>query len=363
MQPVAPPPQRRAAALPDVAVPTVVLVVVLVVLGSAAAAVGAAVTGATTPPPIADPGAAVRWGLPVARAVGDLGAAVTLGALALTWGVLPATPGPRGRARVHLPALHLACAAAACWALAALARLVLGYAAATGQELDAPDLGRQLTSFVTQVDAGRSAAAAVGLAALTATLAAGATGVVTARLLTVLAGAALVADVLARDVHGTGAGDVVVRVGLVLHAAGAAAWVGGLAALLLLARGLDGSLGAVAVRFTRPAAWAFALVAVSGVVVGPLRLGAPAGLATGYGALLVVKLAALVVLGVLVVAHRRRALAQVAAGSRLALVRAAVVEVVVAVIAIGLSAALAATDPPARTSSQAVTLAAHAGHW
>ncbi len=359
MQPAAAPTRRRAVASPVEAVTAVALVLLV----SAAAAAGAAVTGATTPSPIADPGAAVRWGLPVARAVGDLGAALTLGALALTWGVLPSRPGPHGRRRVHLPALHLACAAAAGWALAGLARLVLGYAAATGQGLDAPDLGAQLTSFVTQVDAGRFAAAAVVLAALTATLAAGATGVTAARLLTVLAGAALVADVLAREVHGTGAGDVAVRVGLVVHAAGAAVWVGGLAALLLLARRLDGELGAVAVRFARPAVWAFAVVAVSGVVVGPLRLGAPAGLATGYGGLLVVKAAALVALGVLGVAHRRRVLPLVAGGSRRALLRAAVVEVGVAVTVIGLSAALAATDPPTRTDSRAVTLAAPAGHW
>jgi putative copper resistance protein D len=263
---------------------------------------------------------------------------------------------------VHLPALHLASAAAAGWALAALARLVLGYAATTGQGLDAPDLGTQLASFVTQVDAGRSAAVAVALAALTATLAAGATAMLSARLLTLLAGGALVADVLARDVRGD-AGGGAVQAALVLHAAGAAVWVGGLAALVVLARGLEGSLADVAVRYAWPAAGGFVLVAVSGVVVTWPRLGSAGGLGTGYGAVVVAKLLMLVALGVLGAMHRRRVLPQVAAGSPHALLRAGTVELVVAITAIGLSAALASTEPPALTAPlAAATLAGHAGH-
>ena len=100
------------------------------------------------------------------------------------------------RLRAYPPALRLVCAAGTVWALAALARLVLGYAAATGQGLRQPDLGAQLVSYVTQVEAGRWAAAAVVLAAFVATVAAGAAGLSTARILLVPAVAALAAEVV-----------------------------------------------------------------------------------------------------------------------------------------------------------------------
>ena len=195
------------------------LLVVLLV----AAAVGAALTGAEIRPGDRGPGGRRPMGPPARRGRGrprgrghGRGArprrhrpcrhrpADRVRAGRVRAGRARAGSGPRrtpGRAvgvpRAYGPALRLVCAASALWALAALARLVLGYAAATGQSLQQPDLGTQLVSFVTQVDAGRWAAAAVALAALTATLAAGTARLSTARLLVVPAVAALGAEVLA----------------------------------------------------------------------------------------------------------------------------------------------------------------------
>ncbi len=350
---------------------------ILVVL-AVAAAVGAAVTGAATVPVIADPGAPVRWGLPLAAAVDDLAAAVTVGVLVLAGTVLPAAPaapaaptapaapaapaartGTRGR-RAYWPALRLVCAGSALWAVAALARLVLGYASATGQTLGQPDFGTQLVSYVTQVEAGRWAAAAVVLAALTATVAAGAARLSTARLLLVPAVAALAAEVMSAHagdgaLSGAGPAGPTAAAVIGLHVAGVALWIGPLAGLLVLGPGLGGALAPATAGYARSAGWTSGLVAVSGGLAAWQQLGGVTGFRTGYGALVAVKIVVLVLLVVLAARHRRRVLPAVAAGDSGALAGAAAVELVVAALAIGISGALAATDPPAAVLAIALT--------
>ena len=340
----------------------VAVVVILVVLAVAAAA-GAAVTGAGTVPLIADPGAAVRWGLPLAAAVDDLAAAVTVGVLVLAGTVLPAAPAARTgtrRRRAYRPALQLVCAGSALWAVAALARLVLGYAAATGQTLGQPDLGAQLVSYVTQVEAGRWAAAAVVLAALTATVAAGAAGLSTARLLLLPAVAALAAEVMSAHagdgaLSGAGPSGPAAAAVIGLHVAGVALWIGPLAGLLVLGPRLGGAAAPAAAGYARSAGWTSGLVAVSGGLAAWQQLGGAAGFRTGYGALVAVKIVVLVLLVVLAARHRRRVLPAVVAGDFGALARAAAVELVLAALAIGMSGALAATDPPAAVLAIALT--------
>jgi putative copper export protein len=323
-----------------------------VVVAVLAAAAGAAVTGAAAAPALADPGPAVRWGLPAVAALADVAAAVAVGALVLAAAVLPAP--------AHGRALRVVCAAAVVWAVAGLARLVLGYAAATGQDLGQPDLGSQLASYVTQVDAGRWSAVTVGVAAVVATVAAGASSRAAAWVLTALVLVAVTAGALAGHAGHLGA---VAVVALGLHVGAVGVWIGGLAALVLLAPGLAADLGPAATRWAPLAGWAFAVVAGSGVLAAWQQLGGPDGLASGYGAVVLAKTAALVAVGVLGVLHRRRVLPAVGEGRRDVLVRAAVVELVVALLAIGLSAALASSDPPARAAaSPRRTLAAVAGH-
>ena len=356
-------------ALPSRAWAAPVAVVVALAL---AAGVGAALTGAGSVPLLADPGAAVRWGLPLVSALDDLAAVVTVGVLVLTGTVLPARSArparparPSGataaalRLRAYPPALRLVCAAGSVWALAALARLVLGYAAATGQGLRQPDLGTQLVSYVTQVEAGRWAAAAVVLAAFTATVAAGAMGLSTARMLLVPAVAALAAEVVSAHAGGGAlsgpgwAGPAAVAV-IGLHVAGVALWIGPLAGLLLLGPGLRGAAAPAAAGYARSAGWTSGLVAVSGVLAAWQQLGGAGGFRSGYGVLVAVKVLVLVLLVALAVRHRRRVLPAAAHDSG-ALARAAAVELVVAALAIGISGALAATDPPAAMLSIALT--------
>src|SRR5664279_4029743 len=108
--------------------------VVLGVLVLAAAAVavllGLLLTGAAAPSLIFDPGAPVRWGLPVVTAVCDLAAAGTIGILVLTAVALPVTAPAAGTghsvpSRAYAPGLRAVAVACGVWTLATVAKAVL----------------------------------------------------------------------------------------------------------------------------------------------------------------------------------------------------------------------------------------------
>jgi hypothetical protein len=310
------------------------VVLLLFVPGLAATVAAVAATGAAAPSAFADPGAWVRWGLPIARVVGDLAGSLTLGLLLLAAFVLTAKGAPDPRhPRVRPAAMHPACAAAVVWALAALARLVLGYAVATGQGLGDPGVGTELLSYVTQLDAGRWAAAAVVGAALIATLTAGITRRGTAGAVVVLALAVLGAQALSdAAVSGWTAGETVL---LWLHAVGAAVVVGGLGGLLLLAPRAGAPSDGALPRLIRPATVALALVALGGLGAAGLQLSARPGTPAVWS-LLAVKALALVAVAVLIWSAARRATAPTA--GRTVLLAAALA---VGAVAVGAGVALA----------------------
>ena len=74
-----------------------------------------------------------------------------------------------------------------------------------------------------------------------------------------------------------------------LHLVGAALWIGGLAAIALVARRLGGALGTTVARWSPVAAWSLAAVVVSGLVNVVLRTDGPEDLTTPYGTLIVAK--------------------------------------------------------------------------
>jgi putative copper export protein len=121
-----------------------------------------------------------------------------------------------------------------------------------------------------------------------------------------------------------------------LHVAAASLWVGGLAAILVLLGRRRELLATALPRFSTLAGACLAVVTVSGVLTAQVRLGSWAALfLTGYGALVIAKAAALVLLGVLGLLTRRR----MAAG-RLPVLRWAGVEVTLMAVTLGLAAAL-----------------------
>jgi len=313
-----------------------------VLLAAAVATAAVAFTGAAAPQVLADPGPVVRWSLPVIRALVDLSAALTIGLLTLAAAVLP----PAGKGRANPRALLAASVAATGWALSALALTVFTYADISGVRPTDPAFGTQLGFFVREVPPGRQLAIEVAVAAVVATFAAGARTLRAAGLLTLLAVAGLAPAALAGHAAGTSSHETAVTA-LGLHLLGVCVWVGGLAGLVLLYRGLPGEVLPAAVgRFSTLAAWCFAAVALSGAISAAVRLGSPAALGTRYGVIVLAKALALTALGVLGLWQRRAGLPGVEAGRPRAFARLAVIEVGVMALALGLAAALSRSAPP-----------------
>jgi putative copper resistance protein D len=132
-----------------------------------------------------------------------------------------------------------------------------------------------------------------------------------------------------------------------VHVAAAAVWVGGLAGLVLVRRTAAGHLPDAAQRFSTLALLAFVTLGGSGLLVALTRLSTSLEAWTsGYGALVAVKAGALVGLGFLGLAHRRRTLPRLAAGRSTAFVQLAGGELVLMAAATGVAAALSRTPVP-----------------
>lgn len=126
-----------------------------------------------------------------------------------------------------------------------------------------------------------------------------------------------------------------------LHVAAASLWVGGLGAILVLLGRRRELLATALPRFSTLAGACLAVVTVSGVLTAQVRLGSWAALFfTGYGALVIAKAVALVLLGGLGLLTRRR----MAAG-RIPVLRWAGVEVTLMAVTLGLAAALSQAAP------------------
>ena len=319
----------------------------LVALAMFVALVAADLTGATAPLLLADPGPAVRWGIVVARAIGDVTAALTVGLLVLAAVVLPVSrESTRETPRANPVALMAAAVTSTAWAAVTVALLVLSFADAAGQPVGGDQFGDQLIAFVRDVDLGRGLAVTAVVAAAVGILAAGASTVRSAGWLAVLSFVALVPPALAGHAAGSSDHETAVTA-LGLHLLAVCAWAGGLAALVLIRPSLTRpQLLTTARRFSRLAGWAFPAVAGSGVVSAWVRLGGVGGLASRYGAVVLAKSAALVALGVAGWWQRRRVLPALEAGRSRAFARLVGVELGVMAVALGLAAALSRSAPP-----------------
>ncbi|MGC0144146.1 cytochrome c oxidase assembly protein [Pseudactinotalea sp. Z1732] len=305
-------------------------------------------TGELVAQALLDPGAGVRYGLPVSRAVHDIAAAATVGTAVLAAFALPGNPDHRGVSGIHQWRLaRWGALAAGCWALAGLGLLVLTTAHTIGMPLTDPGLFGQVVFFATELQAGRTRVLSVALVLVTVVLLAfpsrigrlgWAGGLSIAALLPLaLSGHAAGADEHANAVNSLG-----------VHLIGVTIWVGGLLALCVLAPRLGRHLRPVTLRYSRLALVAFAAVALSGVVNGLLRLQGPEDLfAHPYGRLLLVKIAALAVLGTAGWVQRQRILPSLdgPTGTR-RFVRLAAGEIVVMALTVGVSVALSASAPP-----------------
>ena len=334
----------------------------LAVLGAVAVVavlVGVAFTGAAAATVLGDPGAAVRWGLPVVDVLTDVALALTLGALALAIGIVPRLAAADAHPPRRVPpgsaapavgaawpaATTVATGAAAAWTVLAVARAVLTYSQVAGQSMDLGTSGAQLWLFVTQVDLGR-ALAGIALVAAVVTVLCLLVGTPTGAAWT--GALALVALWMQSGTgHASGAAHhEVATQALLLHLIGAAVWIGALAALALLGRRLGTDLPAAVRRYSVVAGWCLAAVGASGLVNGFIRVGGWSDLGSRYGLLLVTKAVLLVALGALGLAHRRITIPQLSSGAGAAFTRLVLVELAVMGAVSGVAVALSSSAPP-----------------
>ncbi|MFJ3322287.1 cytochrome c oxidase assembly protein [Curtobacterium sp. NPDC086286] len=276
---------------------------VLLLVGFVSLLVALVIGGGANAALIADPGAVVRFGLPIARLVVDLSAAAAIGGLAL------ATVGLSRTAPEWNRAIDVAAGAAGVWTVSSAVTTFFTFLSVAGSRISIDEqFGQSMGVFLTGTD--------LGLAWLVTVLVAAAVTVLcfavrSRGMVALTAGVAMIGLVpLAQQGHaaGTASHDAAVTA-LGLHLVGAALWVGGLVMLVLLRAVIDGDRLAVVVgRYSSIALGCFVLVAVSGVASAQIRVGALSNLFTAYGVLVLVKIAAIVAMGVLGVVQRRRAI-------------------------------------------------------
>ncbi|MFF2388535.1 cytochrome c oxidase assembly protein [Agromyces sp. NPDC058104] len=293
---------------------------------------------------IQDPGPLARYGVPVAKLFVNLGAAGMIGALVLAvWALSP-------KKREFDLALDVAAASAAVMTVASAATGLFTFILVTAVPFDLSDaFGQKLGQFVTTIELGQSWLITTLVAAAVTVLCFAVRNHTALVFVTVLAVASLVP--MAQQGHAAGAaGHAAAVTGLGLHLVFAAVWLGGLLTIVLLQRELGAKrLPVVLARYSTVALICFIVVAVSGYASAALRIGTFDQLATPYGALVVVKVAALIALGLFGAAQRRFLIGRMSRGAGSgsgAFWWLVVAELAFMGLASGVAAALARTATP-----------------
>jgi cytochrome c oxidase assembly factor CtaG/putative copper export protein len=249
---------------------------------------------------LGDPGAVVRWGLPVAQLLVNLSAAVTIGALLMScWALSPDR-------REYGAALDVAAAGAAVFTVAAGVTGFFTFLNVTQVPLTFDDaFGAKLSLFFTSIESGQAWLQTTLIAAAVTVLC---FAVRNHTVLVFVFGLSLVSLLpMAQQGHSAEAsGHNAAVTALGLHLVFAAIWLGGLLTLVFIRKTLeDGRLAPVLLRYSTVALVSFVVVAVSGYVSAELRIGSLDRLGTPYGILVLVKVFALLALGLFGALQRR----------------------------------------------------------
>lgn len=329
-------------------------------------------SGAAAAREVSDPGALVRWGLPVSKAIHNVALATVIGGLIFAVGILPRTAGPRSRTHpgdapehpAFALALAIAAAAGAAWTLSAVAVLVLTYSDVAGQAVGGDaEFTRALVYFMTDIETGRAWLSVTIIAAVVTTALFGVRSLGGLALTLILALAGLVPAALIG--HSSSSSDHEGAINsLGLHLVGVSAWVGGIVVLALLSGILTGSKPGAAADITEPtlrrfsslAGFAFVLVFASGVINASIRITSWGDLfGSPYGQLILAKSAATLVLGGIGLMHRQWVIPQLgrkgsAMSSRRVLWQLVLVELLVMGATSGVAVALSRSAPPQPTT-------------
>lgn len=323
----------------------------LIVVGLASLIIALQAGGAAAPLALADPGATVRFGLPIATFLSEIGASLTIGTLAVACFCLSADRPEWGRA------LDIASAGALFWTIASAATGFFTFLSVANVQVTLDEkFGQSLAFFLTGTDLGLAWLVSTLIAALVTVLCFAVRGVTAVFVVAVVAAAGLIP--IAQQGHAAGTASHAAAVtALGIHVEGAAVWLGGLLALVLLRSVLERRLAVVLGRYSSIALVCFVIVAVSGVVSAQIRIGGWSELGSAYGLLVVAKSVALVVLGLFGVVHRRVVVGRMADR---ALARGPFWWFVAAEIAFlgsasGIAAALSRTETPVAQTAAADT--------
>jgi cytochrome c oxidase assembly factor CtaG/putative copper export protein len=363
----------KAAGALGISLPWQVAGLAALFLGLAAALL---FSGAAAAREVSDPGALVRWGLPVSKAIHNVSLATVIGGLIFAVGILPRSAGPRSRVNnaadgsvapehpAFSRALAVAAAAGAAWTLSAIAVLVLTYSDVAGQGLSGDaEFTRALVYFMTGLETGRAWLAVVIIAATVTTALFGVRSLGGLALTLVLALGGLVPTALIG--HSSSSSDHEGAINsLGLHLLGVSAWVGGIILLALLSGILTGSRPGAGTditestlrRFSSLAGFAFVLVFASGVINASIRVTSWSDLfGSAYGQLILAKSAAALVLGGIGLMHRQWVIPQLgrkgsALSSRRVLWQLVLAELLVMGTTSGIAVALSSSAPPQPTT-------------
>ncbi|APU13638.1 cytochrome c oxidase assembly protein [Actinoalloteichus fjordicus] len=292
-----------------------------------------------------DPGVLVQLGLPAVRVIAELGAIVCIGSLLSAAFLVP--PQPSGMlAADGYAAVRTAGWAAVVWAVGSALVVPLFVAEAVGRPLDEVLEPQILGSLIPRLEQTGAWLLTGGIALAVA--------IACRFILTwrwaLAAFAVALAGMLPVVVTGhsaTGGAHDVATNSLLMHLYAASLWVGGLIALLAHGLRRGSHLALATTRFSRIALVCWIVMAVSGTINGLVRVSIGELFTTVYGRLLLIKIAALILLGVVGYFQRRRSVADVvAAGSGRTLIRLASVEVLIMLGTVGVSVALGQTPPP-----------------
>jgi copper resistance protein D len=278
-------------------------------------------------------------GTSLTRAGADVAGIACVG-LALV-GVLLPVGAPEAN-RVRRRADRALVAVGGAWLVLALLGIAFRAADGYGRPVTALT-GRDLLVWATNLAAGRGALLTVACAAAVLGCAVARLrdpDLVAVRIVLVIALLGMLTPGVTGHASSSASHEVAVTT-VALHVAAASLWVGGLGALIVLLGRRRELLATALPRFSTLAGACLAVVTVSGVLTAQVRLGSWAALfLTGYGAIVIAKVGALVLLGGLGLLTRRR----MAAG-RMPVLRWAGIEIALMAVTLGLAAALSQTSP------------------
>ncbi|WP_336630395.1 MULTISPECIES: cytochrome c oxidase assembly protein [unclassified Microbacterium] len=278
---------------------------ILVVAAFAALIAGLVYGGGAAPQLLRDPGPVVRWGLPGATLAVNLSAAGMIGALVLALFALRAGSKPFDRA------LDVSSASAAVFTVSsALVAFLTFLNIFSATPSAGAEFGQQLGRYLVETDPGRAWALTTIAGAALTVLTFAVRGWTPTLVVAVLAVAALIP--MATQGHsGDESGHDTAVVSLTLHIIGAAVWLGGVLLLVALRGQLErAEMADVLSRYSSLALVAFVVVALSGVARAIVGVVALQNLLSPYGAILAVKVVALLAIGALGAWYRRGLIAR-----------------------------------------------------